>query len=52
MSTTNVAKFVNLHDYQEQSEEKHKSWHSVAEADNNRLVPSNSTNSIDHTGKS
>ncbi|VDK80079.1 unnamed protein product [Litomosoides sigmodontis] len=52
MSTRNVvAKFVNLHDYQEHSEGKHKSRHSVAKADNNGLVPNNSTNSTDHTAK-
>uniref|UniRef100_A0A0R3RUZ2 Lebercilin domain-containing protein n=1 Tax=Elaeophora elaphi TaxID=1147741 RepID=A0A0R3RUZ2_9BILA len=50
MSTTSATgKFVNLHNYQEQSKEKYKSQSSVARADSNSSVPNNSTNSIDHT---
>ncbi|KAL3982590.1 hypothetical protein ACH3XW_47730 [Acanthocheilonema viteae] len=50
MSTTNVAaKFVNLHDYQEQSREKHKSQNNFVETGSNSSIPNDSTNSIDHT---
>ncbi|CAG9531664.1 unnamed protein product [Cercopithifilaria johnstoni] len=51
MSTINTAsKFVDLHDYQGQSKEKHKSHNNVIKADSYNSVPNDSINSIDRTG--